>query len=80
MVDLVQLFVYSPHQWTPLHEAARKGHVDIVRYLVEQGADINIKDEDEVSEWEYTADCKLVLLIRVCFHSPEQRSLLLIEL
>ena len=74
------IFVHSPHQSTPLHEAARKGHVDIVRYLVEQGADINIKDEDEVSEQEYTADCKLVLLIKVGFHSPEQRSLLLIEL
>ena len=54
----------------------------VVRYLVEQGANINIKDENEggVSEREYTADCKLVLLVRVCFHSPEQRALLLIEL
>ena len=52
----------------------------VVRYLVEHGADINNKDDDGVSEQEYTADCKLVLLIKVCFHSPEQRSLLLIEL
>ena len=52
----------------------------VVRYLVEQGADINIEDEDGASEREYTADCKLVLLVRVCFHSPEQRPLLLIEL
>ena len=73
-------FIYSLHQRTPLFWAADEGHVDVVRYLVEQGADINIKDNDGVSEWEYTADCKLVLLVRVCFHSPEQRSLLLIEL
>jgi prolyl 4-hydroxylase len=26
--------------WTPLHEGARAGHIDIVKYLVEQGADI----------------------------------------
>ena len=66
---------------TPLYFAAHEGHVDIVRYLVEQGADPNIKDERfEVSEREYTADCKLVLLVRVCFHSPDQRPLLLIEL
>ena len=41
---------------TPLHLAARQGHVDIVRYLVDKGADLNIKDEDGVSEQEYTAD------------------------
>ena len=51
-----------------------------MRYLVDKGADINIQDRGGVSEQEYTADCKLVLLIRVCFHSPEQRPLLLTEL
>ena len=71
--------IYSPYQFTPLQWAACEGHVHIVRYLVEQGAEINNK-ESGVSEGEYTADCKLVLLIKVCFHSPEQRSLLLIEL
>ena len=40
---------------TPLHSAARRCDVDMARYLVEQGADINIKDENEVSEWDYTA-------------------------
>ena len=64
--------VYSSHQWTPLHFAAREGHVDIVRYLVDKDADLNIKNEDGVSEREYTADCKLVLLIRVCFHLPNK--------
>ena len=73
-------FVYSSYQWTPLHWAAKAGHVDIARYLVDKGADLNIKDGTFVSEQEYTADCKLVLLVRVCFHSPEQKPLLLIEL
>ena len=59
---------------TPLHKAAHEGHVDVVRYLVEQGADINIKDWVRVSEREYTAGCKLVLLVKVWFHSLEQRS------
>ena len=78
MVDHVQL--YSSHQRTPLHWAAREGHVDIVKYLVDKGADPNIKDNFEVSKREYTADCKLLLLVRVCFYSPDQRPLLLIEL
>ena len=52
MVDHVQpFFVYSPHQETPLFMAACHGHVDIVRYLGEQGADINVKnDVSKVSE------------------------------
>lgn len=27
--------------WTPLHEGARGGHLEVVRYLVENGADVN---------------------------------------
>ena len=73
------IFVHSLHQRTPLLWAVCEGHVDIVRYLVEQDADIN-KGANGVSEREYTADCKLLLLIKVCFHSPEERSVLLIEL
>ena len=81
MVDHVQLFlVHSPHQETPLHFAAREGREDIVRCLVDQGADPNIKNKRGVSEREYTADCKLVLFVLVGFHSPEQRLLLLNEL
>ena len=52
------LFIYSPHKRTPLYTAARQGHGDIVRYLVEQGADIN-KRLGGVSERECTAVCKL---------------------
>ena len=39
----------SPHQRTPLRVAARRGNIDKVRCLVENGADVNIKDEDGVS-------------------------------
>lgn len=29
--------------WIPLHEAVRSGHVDVVKFLVEQGSDINAR-------------------------------------
>ena len=37
-------FFNSAHQDTPLHLAAKAGHLDTVKCLVELGADINIKD------------------------------------
>lgn len=33
--------------WTPLHEGARGGYEDIVKILVEKGADINAKTTGE---------------------------------
>ena len=55
---------------TPLHWAAREGHVGTVTFFLEQGIDINIKDEDGVSEQDYTADCKLVVKIWVWVLHP----------
>ena len=40
----------SPHQDTPLHMAARNGHTDTVKCLIDKGAGINITDERGVSE------------------------------
>ena len=37
-------------QATPLHEAAKWGRVGAVEYLIQAGADVNIKDNDWVSK------------------------------
>ena len=49
-VDLWQCKFISLHQWTPLHVAAYRRNVDAMNFLVDKGADVNIKDEYEVSE------------------------------
>ena len=42
--------INSSHQMTPLHLAAHGGNVDTVKYLVDKGADTNIKDRWGVSK------------------------------
>jgi ankyrin repeat protein len=37
------------NQKTPLHLALESGHVDIAKYIIEKGADINLKDKDSAS-------------------------------
>lgn len=40
---------FTLKQWTPLHLAAREGHMTTVEFLINNEADINIQDNDEVS-------------------------------
>ena len=54
------IFVLSPNQMSPLHWAADRGHVETVSCLIVQGAQVDSKDGNGVSEWGYTTDCGLV--------------------
>ena len=36
-----QLTAKDANGWAPIHEGARGGHVDVLRILVEHGADVN---------------------------------------
>ena len=44
------MYLYTAHQTTPLHLAAHHGQLHTVQHLVTAGADLNIKDDDGVSE------------------------------
>ena len=35
------LWFTDSNGWAPIHEAARAGHLHIVKYLIENGADMN---------------------------------------
>ena len=51
-VSLVSVFL-SPYQWTPLHRAAENGHETVVLLLIQKRADINIRDQNQVREWDW---------------------------
>jgi len=42
--------IVSPHQWTSLHLAAREGHLDEVKLLLNKGADIHTMNDNGVSD------------------------------
>ena len=39
---------FSLHQMTALHFAAESNHIKMVECLLDQGADINLQDDNEV--------------------------------
>ena len=46
---------------TPLHLAVERNHIDTAKCLVEQGTDINVKDDNKVCIWDVaTIDSSLV--------------------
>jgi len=50
VVISVKLLLLSLHQRTPLCLSARKDSIEILKYLSDKGADVNIKDDGGVSE------------------------------
>jgi len=41
---IIRLSIFFP--WTPLHRASKKGHLSVVEYLVNQKAEMNVKNKD----------------------------------
>ncbi len=57
----------SPGEWTPLHEAARKGDIEKVKVLLSAGANVNARDERGSTPlrwaalWDHTKTVKILL-------------------
>ena len=52
---------------TPLHVAAKKGECPkIVKYLIDKGTDINIKDNNGVSETIVLVEQSAVSIVQFC--------------
>ena len=48
-----EVFNYADtNGWTPLHEAARTLNLDIVKFIIEQGADVNARTLDESTAYD----------------------------
>ena len=63
---LIQQLIWSLHQETSLHEAAKEGNLEQVKHLVDNEADTDTRDTIGVSSYIYDTiiiKCRLVLLI-----------------
>ena len=57
-----QLNTFDDLDWTPLHHAAKGNHVELVRYLIHSGADVNAHDEQKIGNTvlnQVAANCSL---------------------
>jgi ankyrin repeat protein len=53
MVISTWLSFWSINGWTPLHDAAYNGYFDVVKFLVEQQAEVNAKKDEILVRWRF---------------------------
>ena len=56
----VEIDVEDMYLCTPLMLTGERGHIDILLYLIDHGADVNKKDRDERTALHYASDLKVV--------------------
>ena len=52
----IDVNVKDKYEWTPLHDAARYGHVEIARLLLQNGADVNAKSKYDTTPLRCSAE------------------------
>lgn len=63
--DNDSLFDQSMFSWTPLHFAAREGHFDVCRFLIDKGVDIHWRDSDGNSALNLAVESHNVDVVRL---------------
>lgn len=53
----------DPNGYTPIHAAVSYGHTELLKYLIENGGDINIQDAEGDSPLHHVEDAKLARLL-----------------
>lgn len=53
----------DPNGYTPIHAAVSYGHVELLKYLIDQGGDINIQDTEGDSPLHHAEDLKIAKLL-----------------
>lgn len=53
----------DPNGYTPIHAAVSYGHTELLKYLINQGGDINIQDTEGDSPLHHVEDLKMAKLL-----------------
>ena len=63
------LYVFFPHQMSPLHWASERDHMNTVKFLVENGANLHSKDGEGVSNVTVLLTVVITLYEDLCSRS-----------
>lgn len=49
---IIYVFISIQKEYSALHEAIRNGHIGLSKYLIHEGADVNMKAKVKFEKWK----------------------------